>query len=129
MKVIVCPYCHKEIEVTDERRMSRPERWLEKFIVKHKLPFKFVGNDRKFKIAGHTPDFISTNGSLRVIEVFGCMLHHEDEEQELQEEYAKEGFKLLVLWDYQLIKIKNNKFIYQDKQIDTGQLYFMIRDF
>jgi G:T-mismatch repair DNA endonuclease (very short patch repair protein) len=55
-------------------KMTKPEIKMLEHLKSGNLPFKYVG-DGSFWIGMLNPDFISTDGSKRVIEVFGCYWH------------------------------------------------------
>lgn len=70
------------------------------------LPFKFVG-DGSMIIHGFAPDFISTDGSMKIIEVFGDYWHGEKNpdltyvrtEDGRKKVFADLGYDMLVLWE------------------------------
>ena len=61
--------------------------------------WKFVG-DFKVWIGRNNPDFIRTDGTKEVIEVFGYHWHDEDEVEPLIEDYKKFGYKCSIIWEY-----------------------------
>ena len=71
------------------------------------LPYKYVG-DFSLWIDGKNPDFISTDGSKRIIEVFGKYWHttvcsnYYYTEHGRKDFFAKRGYECLVIWDYEL---------------------------
>ena len=75
-------------------------------INEYDLPFKFVG-DGSMIIHGFSPDFISVDGSMRIIEVFGDYWHSESNpnltytrtEEGRKKVFADLGYDMLVLWE------------------------------
>ncbi len=53
---------------------TKPERTLIALIKQHKLPFRYTG-DGKIWIGKLNPDFISTDGSRRILDLHGCYWH------------------------------------------------------
>ena len=47
------------------------------------------------------PDFLSTNGQRKVIEVFGDYWHKGEDPQGRIDAFAKLGFKCLVIWEHE----------------------------
>lgn len=101
---------------------NKQEKKLIKIIKENKFPFKYVG-DYKFWIEGRNPDFISTNTSKKIIEMFGDYWHKDSKWLKIKEEkkedgtikhYKKYGYKTLIIWESELknldrikTKIKN----------------------
>jgi len=91
-----------------------PEKVIIKLLKKNNLPFHYVG-DGKSWINGKNPDFISTNGEKKVIEMHGRAFHdpnskrgkvveipHYKTEKGTIEHYEKNGYSCLVIWDNEL---------------------------
>lgn len=83
-----------------------------KILDNYKLPFKYVGNGL-INIGSLNPDFISTDGSKKIIEVFGRVFHdptrtfkekipwHQTYEGRI--EYMRsQGYDCLIFWDDEL---------------------------
>lgn len=94
------------------KRPTKPEEALISIITNHDLPFKYTG-DGEMIIGTKCPDFSSTNGDNKLIEVFGRVFH--DPEVSFREEipwhqqywgriayYAQLGYDCLILWDDEL---------------------------
>ncbi len=88
---------------------NNSEMVLIKIIKENHFPFKYVG-DGKIVIDGKVPDFISTDGSKKVIEFFGSPWHdptHSDKidvkydrtEEGRKKFFIKHGYDCLVIWD------------------------------
>lgn len=113
------------------KKPNKKEKVLIKLIDKNNFPFKFVG-DGQVIIANRNPDFISTDNSKKIIELFGEYWHNkeirkregtsikkaEDYFDEMQriDLFAKYGFETLIIWENELKEIKKveekiNKFI------------------
>ena len=97
-------------------RPNKVERRLMNIIKERNLPFKYVG-DGSFLIGKCCPDFISTDESNRVIEVFGDYWHTIKNRTEMTSEegrvngFKKLGYDCLVLW-YSKIKHLSDEKIY-----------------
>lgn len=71
------------------------------------LPYKFVGN-AAFIIQGKCPDFIHTEGKMKIIELFGERWHQPEEEESRIEFFTRSGYETLIIWQKELM-IKNRK--------------------
>jgi len=97
------------------KRPTKPERKILNIIRKHNLPFTYTG-DGKVVIGTLCPDFVATDGSKRVIEVFGTYWHNSFErnvayhrtEEGRKEAFAKMGFKTTVIWEDE---VKNEELV------------------
>jgi very-short-patch-repair endonuclease len=95
------------------KKPTEPEKRLITIIEKHGLPFVYNGNNGNVIIHGKVPDFISTNGSKIVVEVFGRVFHDPEEsivkvryhqtEEGRKKFWEKQGWHCIVLWDHELI--------------------------
>lgn len=89
-------------------RPTRPERKVIEIIEANEYPFEYTG-DGSYLIGSLNPDFVATDGSRKLIEVFGRVFHDPDasfvEIPETSTEegrvfYFKEyGWSTLILWD------------------------------
>uniref|UniRef100_A0A6M3MDS5 Putative sigma-70 region domain containing protein n=1 Tax=viral metagenome TaxID=1070528 RepID=A0A6M3MDS5_9ZZZZ len=78
-------------------------------IEKYSLPFKFVG-DGSMILHGFSPDFVSVDGSMKIIEVFGDYWHGPDNpklayvrtEEGRKKVFSHLGYDLLVLWESEI---------------------------
>jgi len=88
------------------------ERKLIKLIEENHFPFKYVG-DGQVVIDGQVPDFIATDGSRKVIELFGTPWHDPNHSEKIQIKpsrtenakrkfYESHGYDCLILWDDEL---------------------------
>lgn len=95
-------FCSKKCRIKGMNSLpTKPEKKIINLIKKHSLPFKYVG-DGDFILGGKNPDFVDTDGSKKVIEVFGDYWHEPEEEQERKEHFSKYGFDTLVLWEHEI---------------------------
>ena len=83
-----------------------PERRLNAIISRYELPFRYVG-DWSLVIDGHSPDFIGTEDSQAIIEVFGERFHpsepeHRRSKQSTEQFYGQRGYRVLVIWAREL---------------------------
>lgn len=79
---------------------QRPNSLEQKFIdlcVKNNLSYKYVGSGEVI-IAGLNPDFINTNSTKQVIEIYGEYWHHDDGSLRTQK-FAEIGFECLIIWE------------------------------
>lgn len=89
---------------------TKPERFINKLIKTHELPFEYNGSTGKIVIGGKIPDFISTN-SKKVIEVFGRLFHDPSFPRHLSpikksqthggtmQHYQNHGYDCLIIWE------------------------------
>jgi len=61
----------------------------------------FTG-DFSFMVDGKNPDFISTDGSKKVIELFGMRYHPAEDEKKEIDFFSAHGFSALIVWDPEL---------------------------
>lgn len=90
---------------------TRPERHLTKLIEDNNLPFKYVG-DGSLLVGTCNPDFISTDETKKVIEMFGEKFHdpsnaiwevpYNRTERGRVVLFANHGFDCLVIWEPEL---------------------------
>ena len=90
---------------------NKPERALMKLINNQNLPFRYAGNG-SLRIGGLNPDFVSTDDSKRVIELFGEVYHDPDKAffnvnwkrqyWGRMIHYSQLGYRCLIIWDYEL---------------------------
>lgn len=90
---------------------TEPERQLEAILDKHSPDFKYNGDGRLgVTIGNFTPDFINTNGSKDIIELFGDYYHSDRvignkwQRGELGRimAYNSLGFRCLIIWEHEL---------------------------
>lgn len=79
----------------------------------YRLPFKFVG-DGSILFESLNPDFIDTDGSKKLIEIFGDFYHNEKApfrrwEHVRRKVFKKYGFDLLVIWEHELKEASNEQ--------------------
>jgi hypothetical protein len=63
--------------------------------------YLFTG-DFSFMVDGKNPDFISTDGSKRIIELFGDRYHKKEEAESRIAFFGAQGFSALVIWEVEL---------------------------
>ena len=94
------------------KKPTKPELRVLKIIEDYDFPFKYVGDGEKI-IGGYNPDFVATDGSKKVIEVFGRAFHDPEVSflKEIPFHATFEGRKVvmrqcgydcLILWDDEL---------------------------
>ena len=95
-----------------QKKPSGCEATLIYIIEKHGLPFRYVG-DGQVVIEGKIPDFVGTNDSRKIIEMFGTPWHdpnHSDKidvaynrtEKGRKEFFSQLGYDCLIIWDKEL---------------------------
>lgn len=103
---------------------NQMEKKLIKTIDENNLPFKHVGNG-EFFVNGRCPDFVHINEDKCIIELFGHGWHDPSYGLPVRESatydktiehYDKNGFKCLIIWDYELkdkanVLTKINRFV------------------
>jgi hypothetical protein len=93
-------------------RPTRPELVIMRRIASRNMPFRYVG-DGSLMIGGLNPDFVSTDGSKRIIEVFGCYWHgcqrcfpgsksHGIPLNQRLTTFKKHGYSTRVIWEHDL---------------------------
>jgi len=92
-------------------RPTEPESKMIKIVKQRSLPFKYVG-DGEVLIGGLNPDFVSTNGERKVLEVFGRVFHDPDKSFfkvpwknqyfGRMAYYRQNGYDCLIIWDDEL---------------------------
>lgn len=105
---------------------NKTEQRMIDIISAYDLPFEFTG-DGKFILHGLCPDFVSTDGTNKIIEVFGEHFHDPEKAfvkvRWTQQEFGRKaifsqlGYDCLILW-YKEIKSSTNE-----------ELYFKIKEF
>lgn len=104
-------YVRKVLNALQEKP-NKFERKLIRLIKENGFPFKYVG-DGQVIIDGNVPDFIATDNSRKIIELFGMPWHDPNHSKKIEvkpnrtEEakrkfYERHGYKLLVIWGYEL---------------------------
>lgn len=90
------------------QKPNEAEKTLINLFRKYSFPFRYVG-DGQVVIDGKVPDFIATDGSAMVIELFGVHWHdpafevNYDRTKEGRERFFKSrGYGCLILWDDEL---------------------------
>lgn len=77
---------------------TTPEKFLIRLIDLHELPFMYFGNRPYPGLEGKHPDFVSTDGSKRIIE-YDEYFWHQDKERDLLRNnfYKSKGFDIICL--------------------------------
>ncbi|GAI78435.1 unnamed protein product, partial [marine sediment metagenome] len=96
------------------RKPTRPEKRMIEIFEKHGLPFIYNGYIGGMVIGGKVPDFISTEGKQKVVEVFGRFFHDPNFPRHLSpipesktfqgtiHHYSQHGYDCLIFWEDQL---------------------------
>jgi hypothetical protein len=63
--------------------------------------YLFTG-DFSFMVDGKNPDFVSTEGSKKIIELFGDRYHDEEEAEKRTEFFKLQGYETLIVWNLEL---------------------------
>jgi hypothetical protein len=97
-------------------RPSILEQRLIDIIKIHQLPFKYVGNG-ELVLGKSNPDFVSTDGSMRIIEIFGDYYHTLGGRTEMSKEQARRarfnelGYDCMVLWESDMSKMTDQEIL------------------
>ena len=89
------------------RRPNKPEKRLIRIIKRESFPFDYVGDGRMW-ILDRNPDFISTNGEKKLIELFGDYWHTkrirkpEETEEGRVKFFRTYGYETLIIWEHEL---------------------------
>ena len=91
------------------KKPTKPEKMVIDLIKQNNLPFEYVG-DGKIIISNLNPDFISTDRSNKIIEVFNRFWHqnyknidYKRTESGRRKIFVEKGYKLLILWDDEML--------------------------
>jgi len=107
------PQYAKKILKSLFQKPNKLETKLVRIIKKNAFPFRYVG-DGQMVIDGKVPDFIATNGSKKIIELFGRPWHdpknkyhspkieYDRTEEGRHKFYESHSYELLVIWDDEL---------------------------
>lgn len=119
----------KACMVALQARPNKIESRIIHTIEKYDLPFKYVG-DGEVIIYGLCPDFISTDDSNKIIEVFGEIFHDPDKQVKqytkirwTQQEFGRKaifsqyGYDTLVIWENEI------------RSSTSKELYIKIKEF
>lgn len=99
--------------IGESRKPTKPELFLNKVLqTLFRGQYKYVGDFSHF-IGEKNPDFISTNGNKKVIEMFGNHWHSEEitgfakhaEQARRERHFARHGYDCLVVWENELFDI------------------------
>ena len=88
--------------LAQNNRPTKPEGVMMRLIQNAGLPFAY--NDRATVVAGLFPDFVATDGSRRVIEVFGDYWHTTRADRPAQtyegrlKRFAEHGYEAMIIW-------------------------------
>lgn len=99
------------------KKPTRPEKRLTKIIVKHDLPFKYVG-DGEFMLGRKCPDFLNSNGKKQLIELWGNYWHKNDDPEKRINFFRQYGFETLIIWEDEL---RNEPQLVEKIQSFSGQ--------
>lgn len=101
----------KRLTAVLKKHPNKPEKVLMDLIDQNGFPFKFVG-DGSLIIAERNPDFVSTDDSKKIIELWGDWWHkkghsfHEAEDyynpRKRMEVFRQHGYEALILWESEL---------------------------
>jgi len=96
-----------------QRKPSSHERRLISVIWKFNLPYKYTG-DGSFLIGRLCPDFISTDGAKKVIEIFSHPWHttlaKKSQVQSVREYiFRKEGYEMMILWAHEMEQLTDKE--------------------
>ena len=95
-----------ELILGGQRKPNSIEQKILQIVSKYFLPFKFTGYKPYSGLNGYTPDFISTDDSKKIIEVFGDYWHKRKEvvvrDVKRLRIYKEKGFECLILWEQEI---------------------------
>jgi len=81
---------------------NKPETHLSSVLSNRYLgKMKYTG-DYSFTIGGKCPDFISTNGQKKIIELYGDYWHRNDDPQDRIDLFKQYGYDTLIIWEHEL---------------------------
>jgi len=106
------PEYAKNVLASLQEEPNKSEKKLSRIIEENDFPFRYVG-DGQVIIDGQIPDFIDTNGSNKLIELFGRPWHDPNHSKKIRVKenrtennklrfYASHSYDCLVIWDEEL---------------------------
>lgn len=69
---------------------------------KYNLPFEYTGNKPYPRFDGLYPDFVSTNGSKKILEIFGDYWHRNDNPEDRINVFKELGYGCIVIWEHEI---------------------------
>jgi len=88
--------------IKSNRKPTEAERRLQVILDKHfPMEWEYVG-DGQLKIGGKCPDFVSSNGSKKLLEMFGNYWYTFSEVDTRIKYFAKFGYSCCVIWEEEL---------------------------
>lgn len=86
------------------------------------FPFEYTGNVPYSGLGGWSPDFVSTDGSKKIVELFGDYWHNIKEVKERDVRrlqcYQKQGYNCIVIWEHEL----ENEGVFLEKITEFSKL-------
>jgi len=112
-------------KMLDIRKPTSPEKRVMEVIESWGFPYRYAG-DGQVVIGGLNPDFIDTDGSKKLIEVFGDHWHTGDvpyhrTEEGRRERFSEYGFDLLVLWESEMKELSDVEIAERIRRFGSGQ--------
>jgi len=112
-------------KMLDIRKPTSPEKRVMEIIESWGFPYRYAG-DGQVVIGGLNPDFIDTDGSKKLIEVFGDHWHTGDvpyhrTEEGRRERFSEYGFDLLVLWESEMKELSDAEIAERIRRFGNGQ--------
>ena len=96
----------KKIFLGFQVKPNKPERILLRIITKNNLPFNYTGDKPYFGLGGYMPDFVSTDGHKRILEVFGDYWHNlfniKKKDNVRLKFFHKLGYVCLIIWEHEI---------------------------
>jgi G:T-mismatch repair DNA endonuclease (very short patch repair protein) len=95
----------RKMMVGEHKKPNKLELRLIDLINRNGLQFRYVGN-WELLLGGKCPDFVSTNDSKQLIELFGAYWHTVKARETTEERiahFAQFGYKTLILWEGDLL--------------------------
>ena len=90
------------LRLNNRKRPNCLESRTLKIIQKFNLSFEYFGNKQQSDLGGKMPDFISTDESKKIIEIFGDYWHRGEDPQERIDYFKQYGYSCLVIWEHEL---------------------------
>lgn len=106
------PVYAKKVLTALQEEPNKSEKKLQRIMEENNFPFRYVG-DGQVIIDGQIPDFVATDGSKKLIELFGEPWHDSNHSNKIivkpartvgakQQFYTTHGYALLIIWDKEL---------------------------
>lgn len=111
-------------------RLIKPNKLEQRLIricEEYDLAFKYTGDHPYPGLHGKMPDFVSTNGEKKIIEVFGDHWHTKDEARERVKFFEHFSYDTLIIWESDFVCSTDLEIVKKIKNFKNNYNYITIR--